>query len=214
MFFESQLFGVLVGAVIAGLAGVVLEIVRRKSDRSRSARVLRQQTNADGIRAVYDVRESLIRLFVVTDNPQPVQVRKGKGAPVSGPDYRRDREDAFTGYDRAGRRLGEMIHLVEAFGTVGVYAALREFAQITSWYGNTYLQTAIDQRFDFQGLEKVMEFLIAAACSESRTDSDAGYKVTKSKVAYERGNPTWLAHLKEEPAYRAAEAAQGTSAVD
>lgn len=196
-FFESQIFGVLVGALIAGVSAALLEAGRRRSERRRDARDLRRQTHADAISALYLARDTLIRLFVVTGNP-PELPRDPKGRERIISRYERDRTDAFQSYDAAGRRLGEMIHLTEAFGAPGVNSALREFGHVTSWYVGEYLHTAPeDCNVPFKDLEDLMEYLIAAACEEARRDSDAGHRAVRPQVPHRDGRPTWLGRLEE-----------------
>ena len=141
----------------------------------------------------------------MTDNPRKPEAQSAnKRTGRTQPDYDRDRDDAFAGYDRSGRRLGEMIHLAEAFGTPGAHAALREFAHATGWYVSKYVQTPINGRLDFKDLENVMEYLIAALCEEARTDADAGHGAKRSSATYRDGQPTWLAGLEGQEAFPAA----------
>lgn len=191
------MFGVLVGALIAGISAALLEVGRRRSERRRDARDLRRQTHADAISALYLARDTLIRLFVVTGSP-PELPRDHKERERIASLYEHDRTDAFQSYDAAGRRLGEMIHLTEAFGAAGVNSALREFGHVTSWYVGEYLHTTPqDRNVPFKDLENVMEYLIAAACEEARRDSDAGHRAVRSQVPYRDGRPTWLGQLEE-----------------
>lgn len=206
MFFESQIFGVIVGAAIAGLTAVLLEVSRRRADRRRRSQELRQRVHADAVKAVFDLRESLVHLFVVTDGAATL-AREG-GRKTRGwqpPSYEEERATAFTNYDQADRKVAETVYMVESFGSPGVSAALREFGQVTRWYVHKYWHTPIEERLAFTDLENVMEYLITALCDETRRDADAAYGGKRSVAKLEDGQPTWLGALKDMDVYQAAE---------
>lgn len=212
MFVESQIFGVIVGAAIAGLTAVLLEVSRRRADRRRRSQELRQRVHADAVKAVFDVRETLIHLFVVTDNvATPTQQGGRKNRGWQPPSYEEERATAFTDYDQADRKVAEMVYMVESFGSPGVRAALREFGHVTRWYVHKYWQTPVDERLAFTDLENVMEYLISALCEETRRDSDAAFGSRRSLAKLEDGQPTWLGALKDMGAYQAAELEPATA---
>jgi hypothetical protein len=212
MLFESQIFGVIVGAAIAGLTAVLLEVSRRRADRWRRSQELRQRVHADAVKAVFDLRETLIRLYLVTDSAA-TSVRGGGGRVCASqpPSHEEERataftnyDTAFTNYDEADRKVAEMVYMVESFGSPGVTSALREFGQVTRWHVHKYWQTPVNERLVFTDLENVMEYLISVLCEETRRDADVAYGAKRSLAKLEDGRPTWLGGLKDMGAYQAA----------
>lgn len=207
MFFESQIFGVIVGAAIGGLTTVLLEVSRRRQDRHHRSQELRRSVHADAVKAVFALREDLFHLFVVTDSNPPrstPKATKGRGWQPRSPEEERD--VAFRTYDESDRKLEELVYLVQSFGSEGVCAALREFGHVTRWYVHKFWQTPKESRLPAEDLENVMEYLIMSLCDEVRLDADAEFGARRSRAKYVNGRPTWLGHLEDMGAYQAAQA--------
>ncbi len=178
-FWDSQLFGVLIGALLAGGVTVFVELRRSRRDRLKAARDLRQAAHAEAIRAAYEVRESMIRVAVTSSVPEEFVRSLTAG---DREDLEAERRKAIDWNDAAGRRFGEATNVVLAFGTHEVHEAAKLVGQAT--------QSAIGVLQDTGALpsdaDQIVDYLIGVMCKKARDDADAAAGATSPEPATRR----------------------------
>jgi hypothetical protein len=199
-FWSSQLFGVLVGALIAGLIALSIETRRHCTDRLRIARDVRREIHTEALRAAYEVQDALIRLTVVESaGPKIHRSTPPKARHETMHAYDRDRDAAYARYDAAWLHLSESVQLERAFGTPDVAAALRDLKGMTEWSAGHLLDRDREGSFTANDYGKVSEYLIDMLSTHAREDVGVGFGVKKTHAPTDNaGHPSWLTMLESE----------------